>query len=651
MRLRLLQRFNLLLGGIFFLGMITLIYFDATSSARLLEEIGFSEAEQLAKAAYHQLTTSMKLGGGRTENREIIARFRDIEGVDYLRVIHGEGVSAQYGVEEDELPQDEMERRGLEGREIKAIENPGGYRAARFVMPVFLKMECLKCHVGEPGMVNGVVSISISLKKYEDMMSGHMRDFILWGGGIFLSTAVAIILTVQRRLLEPIARLKDGIESLSRGDLSKRVHLKSDDELQDLGDAFNQMGESLFSATGKLKELGDRHSKLVEMAADAIVVKEMETGRYMDCNPAALTLTGYLRGELVGMTPSDIYQPRSLDEYDMALKRWVHDGKGYLYDAEVRRKDGASVPVEVAASVLEIGGKRYMQEIWRDTSERKAYEEMSRKYILELEKTVDERTADLNRSLKDLEDAYGKLKDSEKKLIESAKLVSLGEMGAGIAHELNSPLAGILSIAEVLLGRVPGDDRNHMLLEKIKDAAVRSKYIILDMLAYARPFKGELSPFFLNETIKATLTLFVSEIKTGSIEIIEDFDPELPKIYGNKGQIMEALLNIIKNARDAMKEGGRIYISTGTEKAGERTYAFAEIKDTGPGIPDEIMDRIFDPFFSTKEKGGGLNIGLGLSIADSIVKGHGGKIKVEGKGGPGFGAVLRVLLPVHEEHA
>src|SRR3989338_9973752 len=104
MRLRLLQRFNLLLGGIFFLGIITLIYFDATSSARLLEEIGFSEAEQLAKAVSHQITSSMNLGGGRSDSREIIARFREIEGVDYIRVIHGEVVNAQYGSEEDELP-------------------------------------------------------------------------------------------------------------------------------------------------------------------------------------------------------------------------------------------------------------------------------------------------------------------------------------------------------------------------------------------------------------------------------------------------------------------------------------------------------------------------------------------------------------------
>ena len=149
---------------------------------------------------------------------------------------------------------------------------------------------------------------------------------------------------------------------------------------------------------------------------------------------------------------------------------------------------------------------------------------------------------------------------------------------------------------------------------------------------------------FLNESIRATLTLFISELKTSSIEIHEDFDPDLPKITGNKGQIMEVILNIIKNARDVMRGTGGIFISTRAVAVDGRDFAVAEIRDTGPGIPGEIMDKIFDPFFTTKEKGGGLNIGLGLSISRSIINAHGGGIQVESR--PGEGATFRIFLPL-----
>jgi signal transduction histidine kinase len=212
-------------------------------------------------------------------------------------------------------------------------------------------------------------------------------------------------------------------------------------------------------------------------------------------------------------------------------------------------------------------------------------------------------------------------------------------MGAGIAHELNSPIAGTLSIAEAMIRRTEGKDR--FLLEKIKDAAVRCKYIILDMLAYARPETAELKPLYLNEIIKSTLSLFISELKKASIEIREEFAPDVPEIVGNKGQLMQAFLNIIKNARDAIQGPGTIAIKTGVSEKGR--YAFAEISDTGAGISEEIKDRIFDPFFTTK-KDVRTNVGLGLSITRSIMESHGGRIEFSNR--TGGGAVFRVYLPL-----
>ncbi|MBI5810371.1 MAG: PAS domain S-box protein [Deltaproteobacteria bacterium] len=647
MRLRLSHRFNLYIGGILIAGISMLIYHEVSSNRRLLREIGAAEAEQLSRAIFDQLYTSMRLGGGRDENRAIIERFQKMNAVEAIRTIHGSPLDRQYGIEDDELARDGHERDALEGNKVTLSEKaPGGYSSARFVMPIPFSAECGGCHNAEIGQVLGAISVKVSLKPYEEIISGHTKGFFFWGLSILLLTSLAVLYTVRKRFLLPVERIKDGVEAISRGDLGHRVNIRTNDELEELGTAFDNMAGSLYTANTKLDGLYKKHSRLVEMAVDAILLKDVETGRYVDANPAALVFTGYTEEELRNISAMELYPPHMAGAYQEVFKRWVHDGKGYLHDAVVIRKDGSSAPVEIAASLLESDGKMYLQEIWRDISERKGFEESRKRYITELEDTIRDRTLELTMSVNELTAAYGRLKDSEQKLIESAKLVSLGEMGAGIAHELNSPLAGMLSITEVLMRRLKKDDPNYFLLEKAKDAAVRSKYIIQDMLTYARPFKGDLKPVFVNEAVRATLALFTSEINTSSMEITVDLDPDLPKVMGSTGQLMEVMLNIVKNARDAMQGAGKIFITTRcAERAGKR-FDVVEVRDSGPGLQDAVKDRIFDPFFTTKEKGGGHNIGLGLSIARSIVEGHGGTI--EGGNAPGGGAVFRITLPVAE---
>ncbi len=644
MRLKLCQRFNLYIGGMLFLGIAFLIYYDASSSEKLLRKIGLSEAEKLSASLYDQLYTSMKLGGGRAEDRAIITRFKKINDIDEIRLVHGGSLDRQFGTEKDEQPLDPSDSEVLGGKPVGLIErNRDGHESAKYEMPFIVRGGCKGCHIARLGEVNGAVSVKISLKRYEGLIAEHNRNFLFWGGGILVLTSMAIIFTVNKRLLVPLEALKKGAEELSAGDLTHHVKISTGDELEKLGAAFDEMADSLLAATVKLKNLGERHSKLVQMAADAILLKDLETRRFIDANPAASALTGYSAEELFSIGEEDIYPAECLSKYREVFKRWVYDGKGFLCEAVVIKKDGFTLPVEIAASVVDLDGKKYVQEIWRDLSERKGFGDTIKRYIEHLEDTVKERTAELNSSLNELKDAYGRLQNSEQRLVQSAKLVSLGEMGAGIAHELNSPLAGILSITEVLLGRIGREDPNHYLFEKIKDAAVRSKYIILDMMAYARPSRGNYEPVYLNLVIKATIGLFISEIKIQSIEIIEDLDPDLPIVSGNKAQLMEVILNIIKNARDAMGGKGKIFISTRPVKEEGNEFSVIEIRDTGPGIDERLIDKIFDPFFTTKEKGGGMNIGLGLSIAQSITQEHGGRICVASS--RGAGAVFKIFLP------
>lgn len=267
--------------------------------------------------------------------------------------------------------------------------------------------------------------------------------------------------------------------------------------------------------------------------------------------------------------------------------------------------------------------------------------------IAELEEACAERTLTLDKARKELAEARAMLNDAESRLTDMTKLVSLGELGAGIAHELNSPLAGVLSIAELLLAKTDKKDQNYYLFENIKDAALRCKYIVKDMLAYASPAQSGFERVLLNEALIAAQSLFISELKSAAIEVEKDLQIDLPPVYGHKGQIMEVLLNIIKNARDAMHGSGKISIATYQKEEEGARYAVAQICDTGPGIADGVIGNIFDPFFSTKLKDGGLNIGLGLFISMSIVKRHNGRIEAANL--PSAGAVFRVWLPVYDD--
>jgi PAS domain S-box-containing protein len=658
MKLKISHRINLYVGGIVLVGVCVVIFNNALFLSRFMEDAGMDEAERLSKFVFVEIYAAMKHGGGRQENRKIIERLQKIEGIEEVRLIHGPPVDRQYGENEDEKPMDEFEREALEGANIRMIET-GDHRVARFVMPLFVTEECTKCHNARVGEVNGVVSVRLSLRKSEALIASHKRNFFLLGVVLFSLTTGSLIFTVRKRLLGPLSKLERGTRALARGDFKSPVRIKTGDELEDVGRAFDSMAASLFMTTSYLRALYERYSTLVSMAADAIILQEVESKRVVEVNPAAEAITGYCRRELLNMKMDGLYPEEKLAEYRTRFNRWIQDGKGYYYDARIKKKNGTTVEVEIAASLVEFGGKSFLQEIWRDLSERRGFAETLKRHAAELEKKVKERTAELKMSFKEmerykneLEDSYKRLKESEKTIVHSAKMASLGEMGAGIAHELNSPIAGILSITEVVMRRMRKTNPNYRLLEKSREAAVRTKYIIRDLLTYSNPSSEEMRPVLVNETVKSTLSLFLSEFKTSQIEIDENLEPALPQITGSKSQLMEVLFNIIRNAKDAIAGKGKITITTRTvyreKRGGWTAWVAIEIADSGPGIPDEIKDRIFDPFFTTKEKGGGLNIGLGLSICQGIVKAHRGLIEVECEAGKG--SLFRVLLPPVHTH-
>ena len=223
----------------------------------------------------------------------------------------------------------------------------------------------------------------------------------------------------------------------------------------------------------------------------------------------------------------------------------------------------------------------------------------------------------------------------------SSRLASIGEMAAGIAHEINNPLTGVIGFSELLLERkdLPEDTREELKI--IYDGSQRVKEIIRRMLTFARQTKPQKNDINLNEVMENTLELRSYVLRTANIEIIKDFDPELPEVFGDPGQMQQVFLNLIVNAEYAMKKApGRGKLTIKTERLKDCVRIF--VQDDGPGLSPEAKIKLFQPFFTTKAPGEGTGLGLALSLG--IVKEHSGSLRAESQ--PGQGATFVIELPI-----
>jgi two-component system NtrC family sensor kinase len=233
-------------------------------------------------------------------------------------------------------------------------------------------------------------------------------------------------------------------------------------------------------------------------------------------------------------------------------------------------------------------------------------------------------------------------KDRETRLIMSERLAALGQMASGVAHEINNPLAAILGCAEGLLARVGKGQFDKELFENylkiIEEEISRCKSITTSMLSFVRKTSYEKKAINIREEIEKTLEIIGFQGRLKNVRLIKNHSPDVPLIYGNQGELRQALIAIVTNALDAMYDKGVLTVDTGKE--GENV--FLKIADSGPGIPEEIMDKIFNPFFTTKSESGGT--GLGLSIANKIINNHRGRIQVSST--EGIGTTFTILLPM-----
>jgi two-component system NtrC family sensor kinase len=226
----------------------------------------------------------------------------------------------------------------------------------------------------------------------------------------------------------------------------------------------------------------------------------------------------------------------------------------------------------------------------------------------------------------------------EQRLIQADKLSSIGLLAAGVAHEVNTPLAVISTYAQMLAKQVHGDEQKSKLLDKIARQTFRASEIVNSLLNFSRTSSTDFEEIDLDRVVGETLSLLEHQFDKARVRVEPQLAGGLPPIRGNVGKLQQVFLNLMLNARDAMEGGGTLTVRTSADDAAVRV----EIRDTGPGIPREHLTRIFDPFFTTK--GAKKGTGLGLSVTYGIVEEHGGVIVADSA--PGEGAVFRLEFPV-----
>ena len=340
---------------------------------------------------------------------------------------------------------------------------------------------------------------------------------------------------------------------------------------------------------------------------------DAESSTTIAANPHVKLIFGYASEE-----PETNVRPFDRDRFvdpqaRVALvERLASDGSVNDYLLRLRRADGNAVWVELTARADAGSDGCRIEALVRDVSERKK---------------LDDETRDIYHQL-----------------LQAEKMAALGQTVSGVAHELNNPLATILSWAERLSQRTNLDDQVRRGLETILSESERAARIVRNLLTFARKRQTTRAMVDINNVVRETLALRAYEQRVTNITVFDALAAGLPQVFADGHQVQQVLLNLMINAEQAMIAAhGRGTLVVRTWHDADQESVILEINDDGPGIADELQPKIFDPFFTTKEVGKGT--GLGLTVAYAIVQEHGGRIRLESR--PNAGASFYVELPIN----
>ncbi len=394
---------------------------------------------------------------------------------------------------------------------------------------------------------------------------------------------------------------------------------------------------------GESSETESLHKICAQMIAamtDAVILIDPH-GTITRTNQSTLSLLSYDEDEIVDHTINKILSlsEESLSELDAEdmVQRHIVDDVLASTEAYLHPKLGDPIPISLRSSSVkddsgEVTGVVLVARDVRPTM----------KLLAEAAMGEAER-----RKREELQHAYDELKQLQEQLIQSEKMASLGQMAAGVAHEINNPISGIMIYLHMIMRDLENDklekDQALKFLGDSNHELKRCSKIIQSLLDFSRQSHPRLTPVDLESILDETFGILEHKTKLQDIEVVWKVDAKIPRIQADPDQMKQVFLNLTLNAIQAMPEGGRLEIRAVEQDENVRV----DISDTGCGIEAENIGKLFTPFFTTKEKGKG--VGLGLAMAYGIVKRHGGEILVSSS--IGEGTTFSVILKSVAEHA
>ena len=409
-------------------------------------------------------------------------------------------------------------------------------------------------------------------------------------------------------------------EQLAAGNLAARSALRGRDELARLSRAFDVMASEVAHTQTRLQEdIAKRIEVQQALRASEELYRVMFNGsidglalwnlrgEIVDINPTLWRMYGYSDEEFHARNPAKPIRPPPRPALGEILST-ISKGEPFHTELTDQRRDGSTLQVEVHGIPIQYQGKPHMLTITRDVTEKKrASEELARQREM---------------------------------LHQREKLAALGSLLAGVAHELNNPLSVVVARAAILEERDDAGTRE--TAAKIRAAAERCARIVRTFLAMARQQQPTRAPVAVDEVLAAALDITGYALKTSGIEVELDLADNVPPVLGDADQLHQVFMNLIINAQQAMQDEPRRRKLTLTSRfeLGANAVRIA-IADNGPGIPEAVRNRIFEPYFTTKPVGTGT--GVGLAVCLGIVEAHGGTLTVGG--GEGLGSVFTIVLP------
>lgn len=375
-------------------------------------------------------------------------------------------------------------------------------------------------------------------------------------------------------------------------------------------------------AEQKLRESDQRYHALFNEAPLGVLVVDPETAGFVEFNDTAHLQLAYSREEFSKLTVHDIEAKESSNEIKRHMAEMVKNGGGE-FETQQRSKNGDLKYILVTTRTIELSGKTFLYAIFHDITEIKKLQKELSKYSQRLEDLVKQRTE--------------QLKAAQTKLVKSERLAAIGELAGMVGHDLRNPLTGIKNAVYFLKKKgksIPESQANEML-ETIDTCVNYSNKIVNDLLDYSREINLELKDYSLKNLMMESLAMVNVPEK---VEIVNNITDDI-SVKADQDKIKRVFINLIKNGIEAMPNIGKLTIDS-KEANGRLEISFA---DTGVGIPDEVLSKLFTPLFTTKAQG----MGFGLAICKRLTEAHGGTITV--KTSNGAGTTFTVTLPIESK--